>query len=387
MKVHVDLTEFVTSPHRTGIQRVTAEVCLRWPDPSQLVPVLVTSEESMVALPERVLSLMREYFECSGSGDSLANSIRETALQSKSNRQIESSEMERLLVPEVFYDPMRVRHYERFDIGRLQSTYFIVYDLLPLTHPEFFVPDVPHEILGRYYRLIRKMPNVAFMSEATSDAYHRRLRRNSSPASTPLVGGGSDGLGPKPDVPVDVAQPHFVVLGTIEPRKSHNLILDAIEPLFGRLPELRLTFLGRMGWVKPDVERRIRTLAENCPSFQWVQGADDEAIRTAVLHSRCALFITPAEGYGLPPVECLWLGTPVIASPDVPSLSEVGDRGVRIIPSIDPLLLREAVLDFTNDDYYRTKAREARRLSLPTWGDFARKVATWVSAGDSEVRV
>ena len=66
MGVFVDLTEFLASPHRTGIQRVCGELCRWWPASISLTPVKLSKSNRLLPMPQETLGLIRQYFEASG---------------------------------------------------------------------------------------------------------------------------------------------------------------------------------------------------------------------------------------------------------------------------------------------------------------------------------
>lgn len=372
MSVFIDLTEFLNNPVLTGIQRVTAEICRHWPD-NELRPIRLLPRGEFVELPRALIGAIAACFKNRNGA-----AVREVrVLAEERGTKVEAGGREPILVPELFYDPHRVAFFRKMSGRELERYRFIIYDLMPLLHPEYFAPDIPQDIICGYFSMIRRIPNCGFISEWTRQTYYHRLLRRTS------VGGvvlrlGSDGLGPRPDAPAAIRPPHFCTIGTIEPRKNHAVILDALEPLLRLDTGLRLTFLGRLGWADTAFRQRLEWLAaENCPGFEWIQDADDDCIRRHIVSSRASIYASVTEGFGLPPVESLWLGTPVISSRTLPSLEGIVPQGVEAVDRVDASHLREAVRRFLDDSFAETKAREARKLDLPTWTSFARQVAEW----------
>jgi glycosyltransferase involved in cell wall biosynthesis len=161
------------------------------------------------------------------------------------------------------------------------------------------------------------------------------------------------------------------------------LVLDAFEPILSSVPEVELTFVGRIGWVAPELVERIGRMRERYPNFTVCPDADDGMARRYVENCRATIYVSAAEGFGLPPVESLWLGTPVIASDGIPSLEEYGSRGICLVQPLDQHCLRQAVISFLDDKFHQKKAAEARRLPLPTWASLAAQVADWLESVSS----
>jgi glycosyltransferase involved in cell wall biosynthesis len=375
MSVFVDLTEFLTHPHRTGIQRVAGELCRSWPDSIPLRPVKLVHGRGLVELPASVLQCIAEYFR--GGEEQTLGELRSLVEKAEQGGRLAGDGIA-IVVPEVFFDAQRIAYFRELSQSQLARCYFIVFDALPLTHPHYFAADVPYDVISAYFCLVRDAPHTGFISNQTREVYYRRLKR-ASMTDGPVLRLGSDGLGPRGEHE-RTASSLFAVIGTIEPRKNHQLILDAFEPLFKQIPDLQLAFLGRMGWVDTAFADRVRKLARNNENFTFIENPSDLTIRAYIERARATLFLSTAEGFGLPPVESLWLDTPVIASSQVPSLEEIGSQGVCRVDPLDVEGIRKSVRLFLDPEYYKAKATEARELNLPTWTSFAEQVAQWVTS-------
>ena len=376
MKVYIDITEFLARPHRTGIQRVTGELCSGWPGDSELVPARVTSDSRLVVLSTETLTHIRGYFNARPEEvPGYIDRLRRASERPVAPAQLASDD--RILVTELFFDEDRIRFYRALGPSTLNRVYFIVYDLLPLTHPQYFSADTQHGPIAKYFQLVRDARLVAFISGSTRRAYWQRLHRNQS-TDGPILPLGSDGLGERGTSSGAVQDLRFTVVGSLEPRKNHSLVLDTFEELQKEIPELQLWFVGRMNWPDAPFRERVRKVAAHSSWFRHVDNADDYRLRQHIECSRAVILVSSGEGFGLPLVESLWLRVPVIAAPDIPSLEAYADQGIHLITSIDERSLRDAIVSFTDDAYYRKKASEASELKLPTWKNFVQTVSEWV---------
>jgi glycosyltransferase involved in cell wall biosynthesis len=127
-------------------------------------------------------------------------------------------------------------------------------------------------------------------------------------------------------------------VGVREPRKNHQGLLQAYALLKASLGKtFPLVFAGGGGWLMDDFEKELDAL--NLRQDVVLLGyVDDEALRW--LYQNCFAFIFPSyfEGFGLPVLEAMSLGAPIIAS-DVSSIPEiVGQAGVLIDPTIEEAL-------------------------------------------------
>ena len=245
MSLYIDLTEFLTNPITTGIQRIAGEIC-KCSTPNSTIPIRLTPN-GYVVLPSALIDLIGKYFS-RGSQTGAKDIYRLGDV--KNGETIDSfKDSDTVLIPEVFDSPYRLAFFRAMSEKELKRYRFIVFDALPLTHPEYFWADK----LGiyEYYRLLRRASNCGFISQETSEVYHRRLKRSNSREGVVLPL-GSDALGPRTVRPRMNRPLTFSVLGTVEPRKNHELILRAFEPLLGHVKGLTLAFIGKMGWVSSE---------------------------------------------------------------------------------------------------------------------------------------
>ncbi len=116
---------------------------------------------------------------------------------------------------------------------------------------------------------------------------------------------------------------YILALSTLEPRKNIRMLLEAFEDVANRV-NYSLVLVGRKGW-KIDEVLKTYTAKERICMTGFVE---DEHLPAIYKNAMCFVFPSLYEGFGLPPVESLALGTPVVSS-DAASLPEVlMDRAV-----------------------------------------------------------
>ncbi len=192
----------------------------------------------------------------------------------------------------------------------------LVHDTIPLDHPEFARPDTVAPFR-------RKMQVVAIHADLV--IHTTQATRAQTEAQLARLGRVPDGITAKLGVPVaqpiatDIpAQPYFVTLGTIEPRKNHALLLN----LWAQMPEPPgLLILGGRGWSNAEVFARLDALPDDSP-VQERAGLTDGQIAFLLQGAQALLFPSFAEGFGIPALEAASLGTPVVAV-DLPVFQEL----------------------------------------------------------------
>jgi glycosyltransferase involved in cell wall biosynthesis len=337
-----------------------------------VVPVRL-HEGRFVALSAKLIDAIGRFF-----GDANESSAKEVQRLGKvaGRPSVQVSSDDIVLVTEVIIEPRRLAFFRQMREEELRRYRFIVHDLLPMTHPEYFWAGWLLEICS-YYKILRRATCCGFNSEDTQEIFYSRVKRTNVREGRVLPL-GCDALGKRAVHAVLNRPPSFTVLGTIEPRKNHPLILEAFEPLLKEITGLRLSFIGKMGWVAPEFAQKVQALsADKQSGFQFYSAAGDGAIRKCIEESRATIYVSAAEGYGLPPVESLWVGTPVIASTAIPSLKALGSRGVHFVDPLNVENLRHSVRAFLDDTYANQKMRETLTLKLPTWRSFTEEVLRW----------
>lgn len=265
---------------------------------------------------------------------------------------------------DVDYAPTPVRR-----IPRVVTLYDVAY------FPEFgFVaPRQSRIMLRRVRALLVGDPEIVVISEAARADVVRAF--DLDPARVHVTPLGFDPLFAAPggeDAAREalarggVRGPYVVALGTLEPRKNLVRLVRAFAAVRRERPDVGLVLLGRRGWRAEETFEEISRLGLDA-AVRWLGSPSDLATAAITRGAAALAFPTLHEGFGLPAIEGLAAGTPVVAS-DIPVLREVcGDAAVYADPRDEAALARAllAALDPAGRDARVARGRE--RAARFTW--------------------
>jgi len=182
-----------------------------------------------------------------------------------------------------------------------------------------------------------------------------------------------DGKQSEADLPDGLEpQKYVLMVGTIEPRKNHALLLDAVQPLSAR--GIKVVFAGRIGWNMDQFAKKMADHPQNGTDFFFVEAPSDAVIRTLYRDALAVVFPTRNEGFGLPIVEAFQYGTPVLAS-DIPVLREVGGAAADYFDNTSVDSLVQAVESLLDADAYAKKRAAVAAYQPRSWDVTAKEMA------------
>jgi glycosyltransferase involved in cell wall biosynthesis len=199
-----------------------------------------------------------------------------------------------------------------------------LHDLIPIQFPEYSHPREKALHERRLNHTLRYSRGIIVNSRCTESAvraYAKQVGLGVPPILVAPLGHELAECEKLP--PQDMVRPYFVVLGTIEPRKNHLLLLTLWRELVKRHGEAtpRLVVVGRRGWECEQVVDLLERCEAIHPYLVEKNDASDEEV-VSLLASACALLMPSyAEGFGMPVQEALAIGTPVISTP-LPAIRE-----------------------------------------------------------------
>jgi glycosyltransferase involved in cell wall biosynthesis len=243
-----------------------------------------------------------------------------------------------------------------------------IHDLTPLEHPEWFQPG-----FAAWYRLLlpmlaRRVSRIVVLSEFVR---RKVMMRFSLPAGkiTAIPAGVDTSKFHPLNVSTDMGR-YILFVGSLEPRKNLFGLLKAWDEINERHPNISLVIAGTSG----SAFRRL-SYPSSADRVRWIGYVPETDL--PALYAGAELFILPSfdEGFGLPVLEAMACGTPVIASNGGALPEMVGDAGM-IFNLSNPSTLSHSISECLSNPRLRTSLREKglARAKLFSWHTTAESV-------------
>ena len=272
-----------------------------------------------------------------------------------------------------------------------------VYDVIPITHPQYSHETTVLRFIEYLGAVMEYSSQVMFSAKAVEDSFRQLCERMQIEGPEGIViplGCDFEQLGKAApaEIPVDeegnvlpeyrhlmvpdaveeaiAAGEYLLMVGTLEPRKNHAIVLDALDAGL----ELNVIIAGKIGWNVDALKERILSHPLYGKRLFLLSGINDAGINKLYENAKLLAFPTFNEGFGLPMVESFQHGTPVIAA-DIPVLREVGGDYADYFDNTDCHALVSYVKEILEDPArYAEKKAGLANYQPPTWDDFAAAV-------------
>ncbi len=419
VEVLVEVTDTVSLPYTTGLQRVTRELLVRLPRrgspafrPVRWSPACdgyrdLTGDEARVLAdpPERLPSTTRLAARLPGPLAGAARrvvasgpvrSVR-TGLAGARERRTErdrhhlcvgapDAARTRVLLDleAAWNDP--VPRTELLPQQRAQGvrTAALVADVLPVLHPEWFDPQLLVDFDSFLDGHLANSELFLCISQRTEEDLVRvAAERGVVGLRTRVVPLGADLTAPsdaevRPERFDRLPDRFLLLVGTLEPRKNQTLALDVLDATVDSHPDVALVLVGKRGWHVDELIRRVERHPALGRRLFWFEEVDDAAL--SWLYHHATISLTPAvyEGLGVPVMEALHAGTPVVCSTGG-ALPEAGGAAAEYVDPGDTASWVRVVTSWLDDPAQLEQARRrAAAWRAPTWDDAAGAVRTAV---------
>lgn len=325
MRVYVDITNLMEVNFLTGIQRVVREVLVR----------LVKYEDIEIVLLK--YNAVQETFKILDN-TKFYRYFRENNGQKSeidTEEKLDPAFMEPgsifLEIDSIWNSSYRCSEFLPMLKDRGIKIVAYIYDIIPVTHPQFFHTNTLYSFLDYFGANIQYAETLIVSTQSVLDTIYQvtdRLGLKRIPGYVSWLGSdfqvsvSEEIVQPKVKDFLKKRKKYVLIVGTVEPRKNHKILLDAFEQeLFSK--DVCLVIVGKIGWNVEQLEKRIRNHPQLGKRMFFFEGINDASVNALYRDAFFVAFPTYDEGFGLPMIEAFERKIPVIAS-DCPVLREVG---------------------------------------------------------------
>lgn len=372
MKVFIDVSVLTLATFVTGIQRVTKEVAVRLIGCENMEIVLLhynAADDVYYRIDNDAFA--DYYMRHKGKKEKMITKIK-----------VPFAEMGQ---GTIFFDldaawMSRMKRSYLLPILKKQGARIVahIYDIISITHPQYCLERGVYNFMDYIGAHLQYADKLIVNAQATTMELQKlavKLQCELPPcAVVPL---GADFREKKAireeDIPKEVAGaaadgPFILMVGTLEPRKNHKLVLDAYDRALKKMG-YQIIFTGYLGWNMEQFAERLHSHPDFGKGVYHFEGLDDNAISYLYQKAKFLAFCSYTEGFGLPIIEAIGRGTPVIAA-DIPVSREVAGEYPVWFTQDDVEEFCERVREYDQDESrYRTCRERLKNYRAQTWDD------------------
>lgn len=279
-----------------------------------------------------------------------------------------------------------VELYAMFSLWKIRGVKinFIVYDILPILHPHWWDFNVSKVHESWLNTVLIYSDNIACISETVANDIRRYksskilFQKNDASIKSFHLGADIENSHPSSGISKKFAtyqkkipkQNTFLMVGTIEPRKGYQEVLDAFNLLWSRGKNINLVIVGKKGWMMNIFLTQIKMHKDLNKKLFYFDDASDELLEKLYKESTCLIAASEAEGFGLPLIEAAKHCLPIIAR-DIPIFREVADKDC--VSFFTTNLLANNIVHWL-DKFKDNKHPKSNNMKVQTWDQSAQEL-------------
>lgn len=369
MKIYIDISVLTLATFITGIQRVAREIILRLLEKGKLEIVLLHYNAKEDAYHIIDNQRFAQYYSGHGGGKNRMITSRRLAIRD-------------MRQGDVFFDldavwMCRVRRSYLLPLLKKQGVSIVVhiYDIISITHPQYCLERGVYQFMDYLGAHLQYADEIIVNTRATADELRLLAERlDIHLPSCHVVPLGADFRQRRQiseeQIPEGVRQaacgaPYILMVGTIEPRKNHRLLLQAYN-MGLKQAGYHIILAGYMGWHMEQFQQELQAHPDYNSGIYHFDGLEDSAIDYLYQHARFLAFCSYTEGFGLPLLESVQRGTPVIAA-DIPVSREVAGEYCDWFVQDDAADLCRIALEYEDEQKYRQRKDHLREYQPTSW--------------------
>ena len=347
---HIDITSLTNGTPRTGIQRVVFQIAKRFYlnkkniiffklEP-RLTPYFVEIDSNKF-FKNNIISIKRLYFP----------DPKNVIFFLDFN-----------LISHIIYKKILIYLKEKKEI----KFYTMVYDILPFTNPAWFDVKDYKKLFSKWINTINAYGKILTISKTVKVNVLKNFNIKKNKIYPIRLGGDFKKIRLKNiNKKFDLS---FLMVGTIEPRKGYEDILNSLERIIKNNIRLRLIICGRLGWKYNKFIKKINYYKKNKINISFVNSPNDKQLLKIYSESNVLIAASYNEGFGIPILEALKNNLLVIAR-DIPIFKEVGGNDCYYFANNKGKNLEKFFINWIKK--YQTKSLILKRLNkkITTWNE------------------
>lgn len=388
MKIYIDLSNLMKVDFVTGIQRVVREITVRMLNDKSIELVLM------------VYSFQKDAFQILDN-QKFADYFTKNEGEKENILTTQCINYDEIPSGAVFFDidsvwNSRLKRSYLFPILKQKGVKIVtqLYDLIPITHPQFCHENTVVNFMLYVGANLKYADLIITSADATTQALNDLTdklgldRKKSIVVPLGCDFTKKENVSPQDDVDPEVKKiatgKYILMVGTIEPRKNHSLVIDALESGLAQMG-VKAIFAGRIGWNVADLENRMKNHELYNKSLFFVERPNDATIDYLYKNAFVVAFPTFNEGFGLPMIEAFERQTPVVAS-DIGVLHEVAKDFADYFNPNDKNDLVKCIKNLVENPEEYNKKKEHLKDFVPfTWDSSAKDMLSAVVSVDDNI--
>ncbi|MEF9917345.1 MAG: glycosyltransferase family 1 protein [Lachnospiraceae bacterium] len=263
-------------------------------------------------------------------------------------------------------------------------SYAVIYDILPIQYPQYFELKTSEKFNGYIHELMEEYTGILTDSQTVADEVRLLYEKEYTGISRTDFKIGYFHLGMNSFETVNTLavsgilsrflknKKTYLMVGTIEPRKGHEQVLEAFEKLWDEGFEGNLCIIGHTGWKMQKFIEYIRQHKKYQKNLLFMEGATDGELVFAYKNSYALIQASAGEGFGLPLIEAGHYNLPIMCS-DIPIFHEVAGQAVLYFDRDDITSIKKCIKKL-EELTKNGMMPESRNICSLSWNQAAKKV-------------
>lgn len=379
--VYLDLTGIISSRINTGIQRVVKEFLQR----TLLSSDQYSSNKDINYCYLEYKQIEKKYYCISAQEiHKFLNNINDYQFVDKQAINLFEDQIDKTAI---FFDMDSVWNFHprrMFLYPKLKKNNYVIinyiYDLSPVLLPQFSHENTCRNFIT-FLSSVYHNSDMVYFDSASAEQDFLNIKKELDVTRiipTRVTGLGSDftqkirKVEPKKKIKLLLDKKYLLFVGTIEPRKEQEIVLNAFETLAKKYSDLNLIFIGKQGWRIENFLDRINKHPLKEKQFYYLNEIDDDTLSCFYKNAWLVIYLSKHEGYGLPIAESLRYHNITIASKNS-SMFEVGRNfSDYIVYNSKNEIIDTISLYYDNSDLYKEKKEWIKKgFKAVTWDEIS----------------